>query len=47
MNVLEEHEYLDEHLVQLIIQYVLRATNYIHGEGVIHRDLKPENIMLG
>ena len=47
LDLLEEYEYIEEDVVQLLIKYILRAVNYIHGEGVIHRDLKPENIVLG
>jgi serine/threonine protein kinase len=30
----------------VLIQQVLRATAYCHGQGLAHRDIKPENIIL-
>lgn len=38
---LEESEVLD------LLEQVLDALHYAHGEGVIHRDVKPGNLLLG
>ena len=44
-NIMDEGRLSQERAIE-IAKGVLRALDYIHGNGVVHRDLKPENIMV-
>jgi len=45
-KLLEEKGRLTPAELAPILQAVLRALAYAHGQGVVHRDLKPANIMI-
>jgi pheromone a factor receptor len=30
----------------VILMQILKAVEYLHGQGVVHRDLKPDNILM-
>lgn len=36
----------DESDLQLVMQQILEAINYLHGQNMIHRDIKLENILM-
>ena len=44
-TIMDEGKLSQERAIK-IAKGVLRALDYIHGNGVVHRDLKPENIMV-
>lgn len=37
--------HLSERQAAAVMQDVIRAVSYMHGEGIVHRDLKPENFV--
>lgn len=45
-ELLDEADVLDSERALSIVQQVLRALDYAHGEGLLHRDLKPDNVFL-
>jgi serine/threonine protein kinase len=45
-NYVECEGTMPESLVCFVIFSVLKAVEYLHGQGIWHRDIKPENILL-
>ncbi|WFD02888.1 calcium/calmodulin-dependent protein kinase [Malassezia obtusa] len=43
-RICERGSYYEKDAAQ-IIHTVLKAVEYLHGQGVVHRDLKPENLL--
>ena len=41
-----QNDNFEEKKAAAIIQKILKALCYMHGEGVVHRDVKPENIIV-
>lgn len=47
----ELYHHIDEYDFQepgiaIMLQQLLHAMNYFHGQGIVHADLRPENILL-
>uniref|UniRef100_A0A803KAX3 Calcium/calmodulin-dependent protein kinase type IV n=1 Tax=Xenopus tropicalis TaxID=8364 RepID=A0A803KAX3_XENTR len=40
-----ERGYYSEQDAACVVQQILEAVAYLHGNGVVHRDLKPENLL--
>lgn len=40
-----ERGYYSERDAACVVQQILEAVSYLHGNGVVHRDLKPENLL--
>ena len=38
---------INEEWLRPVLQKLLEALDYLHGEGLLHRDIKPSNILMG
>lgn len=46
LDLIEKKHMLNEAFVCNIVNQVLQALAYCHGQNVIHRDVRPENILI-